>query len=74
MKKLAILLFAITAAGCSNTKIINGKEQTFTEFVLLNKFADKNANMTWEEQSSDCFPGLRLIKWNQAEEVKRNEN
>ena len=70
MKKitmLGLLLVAGMLGGCSNTKIVNGREQTFTEYVILNKYAEekelKEIKEEWEYQTSESFPILRWIKW-----------
>ncbi|MGL5963523.1 MAG: hypothetical protein ACRCZ2_03870 [Fusobacteriaceae bacterium] len=63
MKKIIIgLLVALTIVGCTNTKIINGKEQTFVGFVILNS-QSVNTPKTWGELGGDYFPVLRLKKW-----------
>ncbi len=61
MKVIILILMLLAITGCSGTKVINGKEQTFTEFVILNKSSNFNGN--WEQLDSDCFPLLRLEKW-----------
>lgn len=82
MKKIALLfIVANTFMGCTGTKIINGKEQGFSEFVLLNKNAkESRANLKkddfegWRALESDSFPGLRLIKWYETKSIKEKEN
>ncbi|MGL5717032.1 MAG: hypothetical protein ACRCX2_28710 [Paraclostridium sp.] len=61
MKVIILILTLLAITGCSGTKIINGQEQTFTEFVILNK--SSNFEGGWENLDSDCFPLLRLEKW-----------
>ncbi|MGL6023604.1 MAG: hypothetical protein ACRC0F_03230 [Cetobacterium sp.] len=63
MKKIIIgLLVVLTIVGCTATKIINGKEQTFVGFVILNSESE-NTPKHWGELGGDSFPGLRLKKW-----------
>ncbi|MGL6132321.1 MAG: hypothetical protein ACRCZ9_11985 [Fusobacteriaceae bacterium] len=63
MFKLVCVLVGIFAIqGCSTTKVINNKEQTFTEFVILNKNSENKTN-EWLDLEGDSFPVLRLIKW-----------
>lgn len=60
--KYLLALSLLTLVGCSGVKIINNKEQTFAEYVILNKNSDwKGGN--FENLDSDCFPLLRLKKW-----------
>lgn len=61
MKVIILITMLLAITGCSGTKIINGKEQTFTEFVILNKNSEWEGS--WEQLDSDCFPLLRLEKW-----------
>lgn len=70
MKYLIVILCLITFSSCS-TRQINGREQTFTEYVILNKYSDYEGNtkQDWDNQPSENFPGLRLIKWFGAEEI-----
>lgn len=66
MKKLGIILSMIFLFfSCSSTKNINGREQTFVEYVILNKYSDYEgmSKDDWDNQPSGNFPGLRLIKW-----------
>ena len=68
MKYLMLLLLTLT--GCSSRQI-NGKQQTFTEYVILNKYSDYKGQSIddWKTQSGENFPGIRLIKWNNSKEV-----
>ncbi|MGL5717811.1 MAG: hypothetical protein ACRCX2_32720 [Paraclostridium sp.] len=61
MKLIILTLTLLTITACSGTKVINGQEQTFTEFVILNKNSEWKGG--WEQLEGDCFPGLRLWKW-----------
>lgn len=62
MKVIILILTLLAVTGCSGTKVINGKEQTFTEFVILNKNSDWKGE-GFGDLDSDCFPLLRLKKW-----------
>lgn len=71
MKYLIIILCLIIFSSCS-TRQINGKPQTFTEYVILNKYSNYKGKSKedWDKQPSDNFPGLRLIKWFKSNEVE----
>ncbi|MGL5962793.1 MAG: hypothetical protein ACRCZ2_00095 [Fusobacteriaceae bacterium] len=62
--KRSMLIFAVGCVmqGCSTAKIINNKEQTFAEFVILNKNTESKPD-EWLDLEGDSFPVLRLIKW-----------
>ena len=64
VKKILLAFCLITLAGCA-TKEINGKQQTFIEYVVLNKYSDYKGESKedWDNQPSESFPGIRLIKW-----------
>lgn len=68
MKKILLISFLITLAACS-TRQINNKQQTFTDYVILNKNSDYKGQSIedWDNQSEDNFPGTRLIKWFKAD-------
>lgn len=74
MKKTIILGIIILGSltACSSTKKnINGVDQTFTDYVLLNKHYD-NAGEVYDARvlastSPEMFPGLRLKKWLETE-------
>lgn len=44
---------------------MNNRQQTFTEYVVLNKNSDYEGQSKndWDNQPEDNFPGVRLIKW-----------
>lgn len=68
MKKLLLLVGVILiCSSCTGVKKINGVDQTFTEYVLLNKNYNKSTEVDsgrlWGKTSSEMFPGLRLKKW-----------
>ncbi|MGL5767281.1 MAG: hypothetical protein ACRCX8_16740 [Sarcina sp.] len=85
MKKIKFsLMFLATIlllSSCTSTKkVINNRPQTFTEFVILNKYSKEyraqqgmSQEVTWDNLTSDSFPGLRLQKWLKSEEVVHNE-
>lgn len=60
-----ILLIALTACA---TRQINNRQQTFTEYVVLNKNSNYKGKSieNWDNQPEDNFPGLRLINWFKA--------
>lgn len=64
--KYLLALSLLTLLGCSGVKTINDKEQTFTEYVILNKNSDWKGG-SFEDLDSDCFPLIRLKKWLETE-------
>ena len=64
-----ILLTALTACA---TRQINNRQQTFTEYVVLNKHSNYQGKSMkdWKEQPSENFIGIRFIKWVKADENK----
>ena len=64
MKKILLISFLITLTACS-TRQINNKQQTFTDYVILNKNSDYKGQSIedWNNQPKDNFPGIRVIKW-----------
>lgn len=70
MKVFVIVIIILALCSCSNRQI-NGRSQTFTEYVILNEYSDYEgmSKDDWNNQPSDNFPGLRLIKWFGAEEI-----
>lgn len=67
---LSIILLTILTA-CA-TRQINNKQQTFTEYVVLNKNSNYQGKSIkdWDNQPAENFIGIRLIKWVKADENK----
>ena len=66
MKILLSIILLLTLVSCSTTqKQINDKQQTFIEYVVLNKYSayKGESKEDWDNQPSENFPGIRLIKW-----------
>lgn len=65
MKKIFSIMFVCLLISACSSKTINGKNQTFTEYVILNKNSEwkQNTNGTWDALEAECFPGIRLLKW-----------
>lgn len=61
-----ILLTALTACA---TRQINNKQQTFTEYVVLNKNSNYKGKSidNWNNQPAENFMGIRLINWFKAD-------
>lgn len=85
MRKFKIVLILIASvllvSSCSSTKKINNIDQSFTDYVILNKHAKEYrvqngmpTEVAWDNLTSESFPGLRLINWlntkSNNEEVK----
>ena len=66
MKLILLVSFLLIFSSCS-TRQINGKEQTFTEYVILNEYSEYEgkSKKDWDNQPSENFPGIRLIKWSE---------
>lgn len=66
MKLILLVSFLLIFSSCS-TRQINGKEQTFTEYVILNEYSEYEgkSKKEWDNQPSENFPGIRLIKWSE---------
>lgn len=64
MRYLLCIFCLICLTACS-TRQINGKQQTFTEYVVLNKNSTYKGKSVkdWKEQPSENFIGIRFIKW-----------
>ena len=62
--KLLLTLSLLMLVSCS-TRQINNKQQTFTEYVILNEYSDYKgkSKKEWDNQPGENFPGIRLIKW-----------
>lgn len=68
MKKI-LLIILLTALTSCTTRQINNKQQTFTDYVILNKYSSYQGKDidSWNNQPEDNFPGLRLINWFKAD-------
>lgn len=64
MKIILLVVLLTTLTACATRKI-NNKQQTFTEYVVLNKNSNYQGQSMkdWKEQPSENFIGIRLIKW-----------
>lgn len=70
--KYLIIVVILMLCSCS-ARQINGRPQTFAEYVVLNKYSDYKGGKSvidWKTQPSDNYPGLRLIKWFKSNEVE----
>lgn len=63
--KLILSIILLTLLTACATRQINNKQQTFTDYVILNKNSDYKGQSIedWNNQPKDNFPGIRLIKW-----------
>ncbi len=73
--KLILLIILLTTLTACTTSQINNRQQTFTEYVVLNKHSEYQGKSMkdWKEQPEDNFPGVRLIKWFKADKNKIDE-
>ena len=69
--KYLIYLSLILLSACT-ARTINGKEQTFTDYVILNKYSDYKGKSVddWKKQPSENFIGIRLINWCNNKEIE----
>lgn len=67
--KLILSIILLTALTACATRKINNKQQTFTEYVVLNKNSNYQGKSIddWDNQPEDNFPGIRFIKWIKAD-------
>lgn len=64
MKLILSIILLTTLTACA-TRQINNRQQTFTEYVVLNKYSEYQGQSMkdWKEQPSENFVGIRLINW-----------
>ena len=67
--KLILSIILLTLLTACATRQINNKQQTFTDYVILNKNSDYKGQSIedWDNQPEDNFPGVRLINWFKAD-------
>ena len=63
--KLILSIILLTSLTACATRQINNRQQTFTEYVVLNKNSNYQGKSMkdWKEQPSENFIGIRLINW-----------
>lgn len=63
--KLILSIILLTALVSCASRQINNRQQTFTEYVVLNKHSNyqEKSMRDWKEQPSENFIGIRLINW-----------
>lgn len=64
MKLILSIILLISLTACA-TRQINNRQQTFTEYVVLNKHSNYQGKSMrdWKEQPSENFIGIRLMNW-----------
>lgn len=64
MKKILLIILLTALTSCA-TRQINNKQQTFTEYVVLNKHSNYEGKSIedWDNQPAENFIGIRLINW-----------
>ena len=64
MKKILLIILLTALTACA-TRQINNKQQTFTDYVILNGNSNyKGKSMKdWDNQPAENFIGIRLINW-----------
>lgn len=70
--KLILSIILLTSLTACTTRQVNNRQQTFTEYVVLNKNSnyEGQSKNDWDNQPEDNFPGVRLIKWFKADKNK----
>ena len=65
---MKLILSIILLTSCA-TRQINNKQQTFTEYVVLNKHSNYEGKSIedWDNQPAENFIGIRLINWFKAD-------
>lgn len=63
--KIVLSFILLTALTSCATRQINNKQQTFTEYVVLNKHSNYEGKSIedWDNQPAENFIGIRLINW-----------
>ena len=63
--KIILSFVLLTALTSCTTRQINNKQQTFTEYVVLNKHSNYEGKSIedWDNQPAENFIGIRLINW-----------
>lgn len=63
--KIILSIILLTALTACATRQINNRQQTFTEYVVLNKHSNYQGQSMkdWKEQPSENFIGIRLMNW-----------
>ena len=63
--KIILLIILLTVLTACATRQINNRQQTFTEYVVLNKNSNYEGKSMrdWKEQPSENFIGIRLMNW-----------
>lgn len=67
--KIILSVILLTALTACTTRQINNKQQTFTEYVVLNKNSNYQGKSIddWDNQPAENFIGIRLINWFKAD-------
>lgn len=67
--KIILSVILLTALTSCATRQINNRQQTFTDYVVLNKNSNYEGKSMkdWNNQPADNFPGVRLINWFKAD-------
>ena len=68
MKLILSIILLTTLTACA-TRQINNRQQTFTEYVVLNKHSNYEGKSIedWDNQPAENFIGIRLINWFKAD-------
>lgn len=63
--KLILSIILLTSLTACATRQINNRQQTLTEYVVLNKYSNYQGKSMrdWKEQPSENFIGIRLMNW-----------
>ena len=67
--KIILSIILLTSLTACATRQINNRQQTFTEYVVLNKHSNYQGKSIddWDNQPAENFIGIRLINWFKAD-------
>ena len=68
MKLILSIILLTTLTACA-TRQINNRQQTFTDYVILNRNSNYEGKSIedWDNQPAENFIGIRLINWFKAD-------
>lgn len=68
MKKILLIILLTALTACA-TRQINHRQQTFTDYVILNRNSNYEGKSIddWDNQPAENFIGIRLINWFKAD-------
>ena len=67
--KIILSIILLTALTACATRQINNRQQTFADYVILNRNSNYEGKSIedWDNQPAENFIGIRLINWFKAD-------